>query len=36
MEQLDTHWTDFDEISYLRPFPKSIDRIEVLVKIRQA
>jgi len=29
MEQLDSHWTDFHEIWYLRIFRKSVEKIEV-------
>ena len=29
MEQLDSHWTDFDEIWYLSFFRKSVDKIQV-------
>jgi hypothetical protein len=29
MEQLDSHWTDFDEICYLGFFKKSVDKIQV-------
>jgi hypothetical protein len=29
MEQLDCHWADYHEICYLRPFRKSIERIQI-------
>jgi hypothetical protein len=32
MEQLDSHWTDFHEISYLSIFRKSIEKIQVPLK----
>ena len=32
MEQLESHWTDFDEIRYLGFFLKSIEKIQVSLK----
>jgi hypothetical protein len=32
MEQLGSHWTDFNEILYARIFPKSVEKIGVLLK----
>jgi hypothetical protein len=32
MEQLGSHWTDFNEILYLRIFRKSTRKIEILLK----
>jgi hypothetical protein len=32
MEQLDSHWTDFDEICFLGLFRKSVEKIQVLLK----
>ena len=32
MEQLDFHWTDVDEISYLGFSWKSVEKIQVLLK----
>jgi len=32
MEQLDSHWTDFDEIWYLSIFRKSAEKIQVALK----
>ena len=32
MEQLDSHWKDFDKIWYLRFFRKSVERIQVSLK----
>ena len=32
MEQLGSHWTDFDEILYFRFFQKSVDKIQVSLK----
>jgi hypothetical protein len=32
MEQLNSHWTDFDEISYSRLFRKPVEKTKVLLK----
>ena len=32
MEQLDSHWTDFDEFWYFRFFLKSVEKIQVYLK----
>jgi len=32
MKKLDSHWTDFHEISYLHVFRKSVEKIQVLLK----
>jgi uncharacterized protein YhjY with autotransporter beta-barrel domain len=32
MEQLDSHWKDFHEISYRRIFRQSVEKIQVLLK----
>jgi hypothetical protein len=32
MEQLDSHWTDFQEISYLSIFRKLVEDIKVSLK----
>ena len=32
MEQLGSHWTDFDEIWYFNIFRKSVEKIHVLFK----
>ena len=32
VEQLGSHWTDFDEILYLSIFRKSVERIQVSLK----
>jgi len=32
MEQLDSHWTDFHKIWYLRIFWNSVEKIQVLLK----
>jgi hypothetical protein len=32
MEQLGSHWTDFDEIWYLSFFRKSVDKIQIFLK----
>jgi hypothetical protein len=32
MEQLDSHWTDFDETSYLDFYRKSVEKIKLLLK----
>jgi predicted glycosyl hydrolase (DUF1957 family) len=32
MEQLDSHWTDFREIWYLRIFRNSVEKIQVSLK----
>jgi ABC-type arginine/histidine transport system permease subunit len=33
MEQLGSHWTDFHEILYVTIFRKSIEKIQVLLKL---
>jgi hypothetical protein len=35
MKQLGSHWTDFQEIGYLMIFRKSVDKIQVFIKIWQ-
>ena len=32
MEELGSHWTDFDKILYLRLFRKSVENIQVSLK----
>jgi len=32
MEQLGSHWTDFNEIWYLNMFSKSVEKIQVSMK----
>jgi hypothetical protein len=32
MEKLGSHWTDFDTIRYFRMFPKSFEKIQILLK----
>ena len=32
LEQLGSHWTDFDETSYLRLFRKSVEKLQVSLK----
>ena len=32
MEQLGTHWTDFDEILYLSLIRKPVEKVQVLLK----
>jgi hypothetical protein len=32
MEELDSHWTDFDEIQYFGFFRKSVDKIQLSLK----
>jgi hypothetical protein len=35
MEQLFSHWTDFDEIRYLGFYRKSVEKFQVFIKIWQ-
>jgi len=33
LSQLGSHWTDFDEISYLSIFRKSVEKVQVFVPV---
>jgi len=35
MEHLGSHWTDFHEILYVSIFRKSVEKIQVLLKVKK-
>jgi len=35
MEQLDSHWTEFNEIWYLSIYLKSVEKIQILLKTQK-